>query len=156
LEIRDATERDLLDLAPNLRAADHREILASFGESPEEALLYSLRLSSTCKVGVDAEGIVGVFGCGPHPENKLVGVPWLMGTDRMALNVRWFMRTAKLWKTIFHLDFPHLWNLVDSRNTVHVRWLTHMGFTFSGERHIKGVIFREFYSSCAPSPQQSL
>lgn len=153
MEIRDATERDLLELAPNLRAADHREILASFGESPEEALLYSLRMSPICKVGVDEEGVAGVFGCGPHPENKLVGVPWLMGTDRMARNVKWFMRTAKIWKALFHLNYPHLWNLVDSRNTVHVRWITHMGFTFCGERSVKGVIFREFYSSCATTPQ---
>ena len=42
-------------------------------------------------------------------------------------------------------EFNVLYNVVDKRNTQHIEWLKHIGFTFSGEVIINGYKFLQFF-----------
>jgi len=114
-------------LAPQLRAADAAECQAN-GRTPEQALERALRLSALSRAIVTPSGdIIALFGFAPiDPETA---APWLLGSDALVTtHRRWFVRNTQL--IVRHGD--HLWrrfyNLVDARNTKHIRWLSWAGF----------------------------
>ena len=40
--------------------------------------------------------------------------------------------------------YPILWNFIDSRNEIHLRWIKWCGFKIINERYIDNVKFYEF------------
>lgn len=62
LVARQATEEDVLYLAPRLRKADLREALAGGYKDPVEALMEGLRSEDGCVVGTDKDGVPIVIG----------------------------------------------------------------------------------------------
>lgn len=132
---------DELALAPVLRKADLQEIEAASGADPGDVLRWSAEQSApACTIGHEGK-VVGMFGCVPD------GTVWLLGADALVQPplVRQFIKECR--KYVDALPYPLLHNLVDERNTVHIRWLQWMGFTFIGEPVLLGpnqIPFRKF------------
>lgn len=115
-------------IAPRLREADLNEIQAATGKPPEAALLSSIAASSVATaIIIDGvpEGLFGVVEINP-----LVGVVWAVGTDGMVRLHRRFYTEGKSWLAELHVRWPVLINYIDTRNTVHLRWLKRMGAEF--------------------------
>lgn len=133
---------DELALAPVLRKADLQEIEAASGADPVDVLRVSAERSAPACTIIDNEGnIAGMFGCVPD------GTVWLLGADALIQPPlrRQFLRECR--RYVDALPYPLLHNYVDERNTVHIRWLQWMGFTFIGEPILLGpnqVSFRKF------------
>lgn len=142
-EIRPAVESDIEWLAPRLRQADQDEIKALAGVTPEEALAVSFQ-SSTHRYTADWEGEpIIMFGAGPVIDGA--GAVWLLGTD-MVKTVRVpFLRESKRCLAGLHKDYPLLFNYVDARNTLHIRWLKWLGFKFINLHPKFGVARIPFY-----------
>lgn len=130
-----------------LRTADINELRASSGlKDPVEALRSSLAYSTdwieVCYDGETGE-FISLFGLGGSGD---LGVPWMVGSPRMLQHRQLLMRYSK--KVIAEMleVYPRLCNLVDSRNTVHINWLKHMGFTFThpGPVQLNGYDFEVF------------
>ena len=130
--VREYWEGDAELLAPLLRDADRREIQAASGLSPVESLRQGAE-ESEIVCSIVGETVCGMFGVSPSYQNA--GYVWLLGSDELVTGraKRQFIRNAGMFLTILHKYFPLLHNYVDKRNTVHIRWLRRMGFTFIAE-----------------------
>lgn len=59
-----------------------------------------------------------------------VACPWLLATDFIKKVPYSFTKLSRLFLVEWLKEYPILTNIVDARNTLHVRWLRLMGFTF--------------------------
>lgn len=143
---REATLADVRYVAANLRAADRAEMLAHGRTDAFEALLEGFHLSDPCQVMVDREGNpFGLFGAVPHPQNPWSAAVWMLATDSLETEALAFARGSRKVVDGWLAKYEHLFNWVDSRNTVHVRWLEWLGFIFlSKTRTPTGVTLIEF------------
>lgn len=144
ITVRDAELLDIMELAPRLRAADMKE-LKHLGSSPEKALHESFMLSDFVKtVLVDGE-IVAMLGVAPLNQSDVVGVPWMLGADGLSKARRSFPIYTKKILALMHRRFPILCNYVHCENEESIRWLKHIGFTFSNTITVpSGALFFEF------------
>lgn len=131
-------------LEQGLRAQDVDEV-AALGHTPEQALLHAYGASGPLVFTILADGKpAGMFGVVGGPKEG-TGVPWMLGTDRLLAVARDLMSQSPLWINFMLRLYPRLENYVDARNTVSLRWLDRMGFTFPGdELAVGGNTFKRF------------
>lgn len=120
---------DASTIAPHLRDADKNEIIASSGPDIEQALRYSIMSSEAWTACLPDGTPICIYGVGDDGEGH--GIPWMIGTDDMIKHRKALIRDARKWIDIQIQVYPVLYNYVDARNTVHLKWLDHMGFTIS-------------------------
>lgn len=124
-----ATLADAYALAPRLRKADQDEAWAAGGQSPLEALTDCVG-GSRYAFAIEHDGLVlAIFGGADGPAHLPgVGVPWLLASDDLLAHRRWFARNSLGIVEMVARHYATLWNLVDTRNVAHVRWLAWCGF----------------------------
>ena len=96
--------------------------------------------------------VIGMWGV--VPQSDRVGRIWMLGTDAMfddAIDRRTFLREAVKYVEELHQRYTVLFNEIDARNKVHMRWLRWMGFTFVRYRPNYGAEGRPFYEFCRVS-----
>jgi hypothetical protein len=137
------TIEDIKYLAPRLRKADKQEILASTGFLPYEALHFSFLCSTMCFTIVNNKNIpVAIFGVTDCKEN--VGGIWAMATNELEKIKLSFLKECKAVIELLNKKYKILWNFVDCRNELHIKWLKWCGFTFLNKQKY-GVLNKPFY-----------
>lgn len=127
---RPSEEEDVLRLAPKVRQQDVRELQAAAGYEPLLALHLSYTSSDESHTIIAPDGeVVGMFGVCPT-NDPLLGVPWLLASDRLPEVSREFIPQSLDWVNQVNSKYPVLCNYVDKRNTVAIRWLKWLGFEF--------------------------
>lgn len=124
-------EGDAERLVPVLREADRQEAFAASGCTPLVAILKGVEWSSfPLTIMDDQEHVAGIFGVVPFHSGA--GVIWMLGSDALThAPLSWqFIRRSREWCDQLNKQFPILFNIVDERNTVHIRWLKWCGFVF--------------------------
>jgi len=131
-------------IAKNLRAQDLDEIEAMASASPADALQTSLALSSHgyCVVGRDGFPCA-MFGAAPHPLPG-VGVVWMLGTDGIRRETHSIARLTRQYFSTLNEAYSVLWNFIDARNTVSLRWLRWGGFELLRDVEFNGHQFHIF------------
>ena len=133
-------------LAHRLRKADRREIEAVTGEAPYDALKRSIAWSNPCYAILDhSDSVIALFGVIPDINQADVGSIWLLGSPEITRHSISFLRDSKIWVDQLQERYMTLWNYVDARNVVHVRWLKWCGFVFLKRIENHGVEHRPFY-----------
>ena len=128
IQVRPARLDDAGALAPRLRAADMQEIQAVTRQTPLEVLLGGIAASNPCAAVVDgSDRPLAVFGVVPG-EDPGIGVVWLLGSDELVEQPVAFLRRSRAVIDGLLGRYHTLWNVVDARNEVHVRWLRWCGF----------------------------
>lgn len=152
---RPATVADAHSLAPRLRKADIQEITALSPISPLQALLVGVEQGTECLSIIADDGLViGLFGIHHHPAfGPNQAAVWMLGSDDLVSIKTEIMRQTVPILTGFHLKYPLLWNLVDARNEVHIRWLKRFGFVALHLHPHVGVEQRPFYEFIRIDPQ---
>lgn len=148
METRQATQLDCFTLSRKLRQADLDEIQASSGSTPYLALLRGLEHSAECYTILRSEAVyepLAMFGVVSMDQNPAVGQVWFLGSDEIKTHSMEFLRKSKGWIENFHSGYPVLYNNIDARNTVHIKWLQWLGFQFINELHNYGYEGRTFY-----------
>ena len=143
--VREAILEDAKTIAPLLRQADIQEIRASSGKSPVEALTLGVLLGKPTYTFTSPQGeLGGMFGVLPtaYPE---AGAVWLLATGEVEKYPMTFLRHSREWIKTLHEDYPLLFNYVDGRNSLHIKWLKWMGFTFIRRHPEYGVEKRSFF-----------
>lgn len=131
-------------VALHLRDQDRDEVAASSGSDPRSAVALSIMMSSRAFAVLDDDVPVCLFGAAPHPLPG-VGVAWLLGTEGLYPNALKIARGSRRYLDELHQQYNLLWNYVDERNTVSVRWLRWMGFkALSLKQTASGHPFRIF------------
>ena len=119
------TKEAALEVASNLRPDDRREIEEGHGHDPKEALLQGASESSSVYFRVPDGRIAGLAGVYPN------GAVWMICTPAIEAFPVTFAREAK--RFIESREEPLLWNILDKRNTVHLKLLKFLGFKFLRE-----------------------
>ncbi len=147
IQVRAALDSDARSLVSRLRVADLQEIRAVTPEEPCSVLRQSIAWSNPCYTIVEADAeSLAIFGVVPDASTEGVGRVWLLGSDDLFLSHSYiFLRRSRKWIEKLHEHYPTLWNYVDVRNEVHIRWLKWCGFTFLRRIEEYGVEQRPFY-----------
>jgi hypothetical protein len=112
---------------------------------PEFIVEFCIYRSEVCYSVLNRQGrVVGVFGVEADPVEAGLGSPWAFGSDELTQNVTAFQRLSRLWAGRLRDSYRKLWNYIDARNEVNVRWLERLGFQIVGEAPRYGVEGRRF------------
>ena len=141
---RKAVKEDIDILAPIMREADRKEVYASHGVSPREALDISFEKSTECFTILSDDGrVIGMFGVTEDSPKK--AIPWLLGSyDIPSIAKDLLMQSEKKvqeWKN----KYQELYNFVHFENKAALRWLEWLGFSF--EKDIKNNFVRFQWTS---------
>lgn len=147
-QVKPLTQEGVLEIAPNLRAADLREYHAMMDEPIAEGL-ERLRAMSRKSFAVVADGrVVCAFGVLAKTALSTEGHPWLVATPEIESSPRlrrWFVKQSKPWASEAMSGFRRCSNFCDVENRMVVRWLQWLGFTFDARIYERrGVEFRYF------------
>ncbi len=112
-------------MASNLRPEDRREVEEGHGLDPTESLIYASQNSSCVYFTVPDGKTAGMAGVGPE------GDIWMLCTPEIHRYPVTFARESK--RFVESRTEPLLWNIVDKRNTVHLKLLKFLGFKFLRE-----------------------
>ena len=113
------------EVASNLRPDDRRELEEGHGMEPIRDLLFSA-METPCVYFTSPNGeIAGMAGVGRR------GDIWMLCTPVIHTIPILFAREAK--RFVDGRQEPLLWNIVDKRNTVHMKLLKFLGFKFLRE-----------------------
>lgn len=137
-------ESDVEAVAAIVRQADRDEIEEALQVPIAQAIRDGLGGHKASKIVVDGE-VVAVFGDAPHSEG--IGVPWLISTVHVERRPRAFLEVCRPEVAEMLTRSPLLTNFVDARNTVAIRWLQWLGFTFEPPAPYGplGLPFRQFW-----------
>ena len=134
---------DIKYLAPRLRREDKQEILAGTGLLPYDALLNGYKncviVFTIFNPNNKPVGIFGITDCGDG-----VGAIWLLATKDLATIKIAFLKQCREVVKVFQKKYRILWNLVDCRNSLHIKWLKWCGFKFINKQKW-GVLQKPFY-----------
>ena len=130
---------DIDYLAPKLRKEDKLELLAVSGNTPYQSLLNGYLTSDKCFTITDHDNWpVGMFGVSQE------GAIWLLATPEIKRIRFSFLRESRKVVNFLNNQYPKLWNFVDCRNELHLRWLKWCGFKFITKTNY-GVLNKPFY-----------
>lgn len=146
LDIRPARTVDAEELAPQLREADRREIAAATGRPALAVLRQGIAESDPCYAMVmGVRKVAGVFGVVPDHHRPESGRVWLLGSDILSRHRFALFRLSGPWMQHLHQRYRILWNYVDTRNQLHIRWIHLCGFQFLRRVEQYGFESRSFY-----------
>lgn len=134
-----------------MRDADKREC-GAFGHSPGAALENALRGSLWALTAMAGDEPVAMLGVTPLSMVEGVGVPWMLGSDRIYDSSRALIRLVPPVIAEMHETFPQLENYVSTDNARAMAFLRHFDFELSGDvRIVGGVPFQRFTRCAIPS-----
>lgn len=138
--IKPATVEDIVHLAFNIRKADTQECLASTGQAPLISLYLGFKHSVESYTGFDSnDNLVCIYGVNSE------GAIWMSATPHIETVPMTFLKHSKLkLKELFN-RYEILWNYVDARNVLHIKWLKWLGFTFINKHENYGYGQLPFY-----------
>ena len=110
------------EVASNLRPDDYRELTEGHGTNPLASLPIAAQEGSAVYFTVPDGKTAGLAGVGDD------GAIWMLCTPDIERYPITFAREAK--RYVDSRDEPLLWNIVDCRNTVHLKLLKFLGFKF--------------------------
>ena len=120
--IHPATTEAALRVASNLLPDDYREVVEGHGHDPLNALVVGVQNSDSVYFTNPDDEICGIAGVYPN------GAIWMLCTSCILTFPHTFAREAK--RFVNSRNEKLLWNIVDERNTVHLKLLRFLGFKF--------------------------
>ena len=121
-DIQKLTTEAAYEVASNLLLEDRREVEEGHGLDPMERLVWAAQNLSCVYFTVPNGKTAGMAGVEPD------GTIWMLCTPAIHEYPITFAREAK--RFIEGRTEPLLWNVVDCRNTVHLKLLKFLGFKF--------------------------
>lgn len=128
LTIRRVEPGDVEYVALYMRYDDALECMLMAGLEPEEALDFSVHRAVACWTATLDNEPVAIFGVNRRSMTSDVGVPWLLGTDRLGDMKKLFVRQSRPYLARFMRAFPKMQNWVHVDNQASIDWLRWLGF----------------------------
>lgn len=139
ISIHPLTKEAAIEVALNLREDDRREVVEGHGKHPLSSAIAATEQPNSVYFTMPNGRIAGMAGVGEG------GLVWMLCTPAIHDYPISFAREAK--RFIDSREEDYLWNIVDKRNTVHLKLLKFLGFKFIRELEYgpNKVTFIEFY-----------
>ena len=146
------TEEAAIAVASNLLPDDYREVAEGHGHDPVEAIPQCSKIGDTVYFKVPDGQLAGVAGV--QPDGRI----WMLCTPAILKYPKTFAREAR--RFVESREEKLLWNIVDKRNTVHMKLLKFLGFKFlrelkHGPNQLSFIEFCRVFRSRSESPKQS-
>lgn len=142
-----ASKEDVADVASRLRKADRDEGRALLGVDPALYLPYAFDPERTWVI-FNAKG-ENVALAGVYPmQDDLLGQVWMVSTDKLLDHQIEFLKYTPKFIDMLHETYPILFNWIDERNKVHIKWLQWCGFTFIRRNETWGAEGLPFLTFC--------
>ena len=146
------TEEAALGVASNLLPDDYREVAEGHGHDPMEAIPQCSKIGDTIYFTVPDGQLAGIAGV--QPDGRI----WMLCTPAILKYPKTFAREAR--RFVESREEKLLWNIVDKRNTVHMKLLRFLGFKFlrelkHGPNNLSFIEFCRVFRSRSESPKQS-
>nr|BAR30782.1 N-acetyltransferase-like protein [uncultured Mediterranean phage uvMED] len=119
------TTKAAYEVASNLRPEDRRELEEGWGVEPIRYLLFTAQTTPCVYFTSPSGKAAGMAGVGRN--NDI----WMLCTPVIHEKPMLFVREAK--RYVDSRKEPLLWNIVDKRNTAHIKLLKFLGFKFLRE-----------------------
>lgn len=116
-------------LAEHMRPADVAECEA-FGRTARSGLENALRSSLWALTAIVDDEPHAMMGVASRSMLESVGVPWMLGSERIYDHARDLVRYSPVILAEMHVTFDCLENLVSADNDRALRFLRHVGFEF--------------------------
>ena len=129
-EIREATLEDALSIGARARAADIAECWAASHHTPTESMIEGVNISTKAWTATFDGVPLVMFGVAPASAINGIGVPWLLAADGLERHQLGFLTHCRPCLDEIRAIYPRLYNFVDARNQIAIRWLRWLGFTF--------------------------
>lgn len=143
-----ATLEHAKHLATRLRKADLAEIAAATGDTPEDALIFSLAFSPRAWAWLYNGRVQAIFGVALHPLREGVGIPWMLAAASASRHKVFLVRQSRKYVELMLDVVPYLENHVDCRNTASIQWLSWCGFALAEVVPFFGVQRLPFVRFC--------
>lgn len=131
--VRDSIEKDIQEIADNMRQSDIKEIWASHHYKPLEALKISFRDSILCMT-VELDGkAIAMFGASPEGLFSKRASVWLLASDELTKIQRIFIKQSRAFINYMLTFYPYLYNYCYAKNKKTIKWLRFCGASFLGE-----------------------
>lgn len=144
---RPANREDVADVCSRLRSADREEIEAMWGVPPELMFEYTsidrVKVFESARTGCRL-GLAGVDSLG----DPTTGLIWMIATDDLIGHQMEFLKYSKPFIEEHEEPYDLIFNWVDARNEVHLKWLRWCGFTFVQRYERFGSLGIPFYQFC--------
>ena len=124
-----ATLEEVHYLSTRLRQEDIDECKAHSNSKPLDALTIGVQ-NSHLPFAVYNNKHNPVFIVGVIPQGKNLGMIWLLSSPEINNMPLTFLRHCKKVLECYNQTFPVLYNYIDARNTLHLKWLKWLGFQF--------------------------
>ena len=119
------TKEAAIEVASNLLPEDHREVKEGHGYDPKVAIPLAAQYKDSVYFRVPNGELAGVAGV--HEDGQI----WMLCTPSILQYPITFAREAR--RYVESRREKLLWNVVDKRNTVHLKLLKFLGFKFIRE-----------------------
>lgn len=143
-------------LSVQLKQSDLDEIAATSSLTPCEALHWSVKMSTHAwAIVTPTEGVIAMFGAAPTALEG-VGSVWMLGSDHIQAEALGIARATPRYLDVMGETYPILWNHIDDRNKVSMKWLKWGGFKVLSEKFFgphKFHLFARTTPCVSPSPQ---
>jgi hypothetical protein len=127
LEIVPATIELAESLAASMRQSDRDECWAASKQLPLESLLYSMAHSVDCKAALFKGEVGAIYGVAPMALLSPHGCIWMLTSALVEKNRRLFLRGCRSEISRMLTIWPVLFNFIDARYTVALRWANWLG-----------------------------
>ena len=127
--IKVATLEEVKYLSTRLRQEDINECKANANVTPLIALTMGVQ-NSHLPFAVYNDKHNPVMVMGVIPEGKNLGMIWLLSSPEINNMSLTFLRHCKKVLECYNQTFPILYNYIDARNALHLKWLKWLGFQF--------------------------
>lgn len=120
---------DVMWVGRHMREDDKREVAASGGRSPQDALRFSVAASREAFTAFVDDEPVCIFGVSG---GSLIGrsvSPWMLGSKKLEEYPITLARQSVDVVTTWQQEYKRMENFVDTRNWLSISWLNWLGFT---------------------------
>ncbi len=115
-------------LLADLREADRVELVAIRGWTAEAEIRHAISTAERCRVCIVGTEVLAIFGDSKY--NDDTGLPWMMSSNAIIKYRRQFLAHCRDVVADMRTRHEFLVNMADARNTLAIRWLKWLGFTF--------------------------
>jgi len=139
------TAEHVKELCQNMRLEDRREVVALTGNPDVYNIVLAGWLQSDyCKTILLDDKVVFIYGVIPVPDMPSVGSPYMLGTELLKEIKMPFLRNCRNRVSYMKKKYKYLFNWIDSRNELHLRFIKWCGFKIINEKEVNDVKFHGF------------
>lgn len=143
-EIR-TTQKHINELSENIRDADKEEIIAKTGKQDfKKVIVQGWLIADTCKTVLVDNKVAFVYGI-VESEHKDIGSPFMLATPLISKIKIPLIKNCR--QRVYEMEqkYKMLFNYIDSRNDLHLRFIKWCGFEIINEKIFNNVKFYGFF-----------